>query len=684
MRGRRAVGALFFGLVAACGSGDSGGTSEPATDPGGAKPGGPSTTSPAATTPTPAPSDLPSDPLVGLWSVKGRDVRGDYDGQVEVRPDGGAYSFIHVIHYATAKVEDERELHWVFHGKLEKSGAKVGLTSALKRVDFITARGKLVRTPTDGPVALTGSLTLGASDVKGTLTAPDISMDETWSARAALPQAPIFKDERVIVPAHPPPSGTEKTANFNLYSSYHGLDVIKPYVSRPEFQAAVHRHQIDPTDLAFYRANKNALRVVDKVIDDISLAETRVRADAYRWTFAEKAASYQKDIVTRFLDPAVGTMPHGGPVGAGYDQMWESGDGSLWTAVYLASQVYRYEVTGEKEAMDQVALTLDALLKLQEITGDWSKFARTLRKPRGEGNGWHLGTGAYSNVEWLEGGNNDMIKGLFYGYLLGWTMFCEGGKTGHESLCARIRTNSKHLADDVILTGSNAIASQQTNRHIASWLYAVVTDDMGDAFTYKAKAEGYWAAIKLAMPATAVYYSQGIVDWSGTHLTFVGDVVAMLLAQRMDIGGDSAKTYRAHIDASHKNLEKQRFPTWHLLKAAFGTGASPTSPFIADAKSRLLEAQWPKVSYTSDRRVSPDFCMSPYPAVPWKGDWMQYPNEDRTQALDSYPLFETGPSINYWMTGNDYRENEGYDSPGGDYLHLYWFARRFGLMSATE
>ena len=202
--------------------------------------------------------------------------------------------------------------------------------------------------------------------------------------------------------------------------------------------------------------------------------------------------------------------------------------------------------------------------------------------------------------------------------------------------------------------------------------------------SYKAQAEGTWALLKLSLPATAVFYSQGIVDWSGTHLTFVGDTINMLLAERMNLGGDATSVYRAHIDASHKNLEKQRFPTWHLLKAAMGTGAGPSSPFIKDGVSRLLEAQYPKVSYTIDRRLSPDFCMSPYPSVPWKGDWMKYPEENRTQALNLYPLFETGPGINYWMTGGEYLNSEGYENPGGDFLHLYWFARHYGLIGPSE
>jgi hypothetical protein len=182
-----------------------------------------------------------------------------------------------------------------------------------------------------------------------------------------------------------------------------------------------------------------------------------------------------------------------------------------------------------------------------------------------------------------------------------------------------------------------------------------------------------------------VFYSQGTVDWSGTHLTSVGDLIAMFLGQRMDLNGDAVAKYREHIDESHKSLEKQRFPTWHLLKAAMGTGAGPASPFIKDAVARMEEAPYPKVGYAIDRRVTQkDFCMSPYPSLPWKNDWMKYPEQDRTQSLYSYPLFEARVDIMYWKVGFDYRAGGSYETPGPDFLHLYWYARKFGLISATD
>ena len=621
-----------------------------------------------------------SDPLVGVWDVTGSDARGTYTGQAEVRTSPEGYTFVRTVQYASSVVvETDRSLHWLFFGTLTRSGAQVTPSSSLKRLDFVTAHKGLTRSATDGPIPLTGTFTLGASGaLTGTFAGDGIALSDTWTNKKPLGPHPIFVDERRTVPAHPAPSPAEKQQLFTLYAQYQARPELAPYVNRPEFQAAVHGHVHDTTDKAFYRANKNALRVVGKVIDDISLVETRARADAYRWTLGEKAARYQDDIEKRFVDPSVGMIPHGGPPGGGYDDQWASGDGSLWTSIYLASQVYRYEVTGEARALDNVLVSLDAMLKLQEITGDWKHFARTLRKTRHEGGIWHEGAGALAGYEWMEGGNNDMVKGLYYAYLLGWGLLCDG-KTGHEAICARLRTNAKHLTDDVDLGG--ATQGNTTNLLPAAWLYAVVTDSPTDAITYGAKAAGYWTLAKVPIAATPVYYSNGTVDWSGTHLTSVGDTIYALLAARLNLGGDAQAVVRGHIDASYKNLAQQRFPEWPLLEAAFGTNASPTSPIIADAVSRLEEAQAPKVELTIDRRLTPDFCMSPYPNLPWKGDWVK---GNWMQGLVSYPLFEMHPDVLYWKVANDYLAYEGYEAPGGDYLHLYWFARKHGLLGPND
>jgi hypothetical protein len=669
---RLPVVALLFGLGLSCGSessdetrgpdGTNGGAPSPSSASGGNGRNGPNASMP---------------PMTGLFTVHGKDARGSYEGEVELT----ANRFVRTVRYPTVKVEDGRELHWAFAGEISGSPGHVALKADLRRADFVSKRGAKVRTIADGPIAIGGKLDVDPKhDLVGTISGPEISLEETWTYVGPSDGRVLYRDERTFLPGHAPPSPTQKSANFSLYADYHELDVIKPYKNRKEFQDAIHGNWIDKTDFDFYQKNPNALRVAQKVIDEISLAETLVRANAYRRTLAEKAVLFQKDMDTRFVDKDVGMVAFGGPPAGPY---FMSGDAALWTGTYVAAQAYRYQVTGDAAALATLITSLEGLLKLQEITGDWTHFARSLRKSNGPAIApWRTGTGKYAGLDWMEGGNNDMIKGLFYGYLMAHDVLCTGALSGYASYCARIVTNAKHLADDVKM---DLQTSDLTNSLPSTWLYAVLTTDVVQRATYQAKAEGLWSAGKNLISAAPVFYDQGIVDWSGTHLSFVGDTIFMLLAKKLNLGGDAQAVVRQHIDKSHKNLEKQRFAVWHFLDAAYGSSASATLPGVDDARWRLREMPHPKMSFGDiDRRIAPEFCMSPYPSAPWKQDWMQYPETDRTQGLGNYPLFEAGSDELMWKVSNDYHAGSGYETTSADYLHVYWFARKHALLSPTE
>jgi hypothetical protein len=612
------------------------------------------------------------------------DTRGVFDGTVLVEPKSGGsgWRVTRTVHWPGVTVENGRDLHWVFAGDLSGTPAAATLGASLGRADFVWRRNGLVRTAADGPIAVAGHFAADAQGhLVGTITGPSIATSETWSDHRPTDGNQLYSVDRVFLPGHPPPTAAQKASFDATYADYHKLPVIAPYTSRPEFLAAIHGNIVDKTDYTFYQANPNAVRVGQKPIDDVSLGETLGRANAYRYKLVDKAAAFQSDMETRWMDPAVGMVVYGATVPGGV--IVPDGDSALWTGTYVAAQVFRYQTTADAAAIPPMLTALNGLLTLQEITGDWQHFARSLRKATGAAAPpWHAGTGAYAGLEWLEGGNNDMVKGLYYGYLTAWTLLCNG-LPGYESTCQRIVTNAKHLADDVKLA-SNDGQSDLTNKLPENWLYAVVTPNPVEHAQYQAQAEGVWAVAKPIIQATPVYYDQGTVDWSGQHLTMVGDVVEMLLAQQLNLGGDAQLVVRGHIDASHKNLEAQRFATWHLIEAAFGSAAGPTSPFVDDARWRLRELPHPKVSLDIDRRIGPEFCMSPYPSVPWKQDWMQYPTVDRTQGLATYPLFETTTDETMWKVGMDYLDAAGVEVTGVDYLHLYWFARRYGLLAATE
>ncbi len=616
------------------------------------------------------PGEVATD-LAGVWSVAGKDARGAYHGQAEVRSDAGQLRFFRTVQYDGVKVEDGRDLHWALVGSAKGDTTReITIDVVLENRGFVVERNGLERKATDAPIALTAKVKLEAGQGKATWSGSGAAGDETWTKRAPSAALPIVVVDRKVVAAHDPPSTNVKSAFFSTYASYHTLPLVKPYVAKPEFQAAIHGHVIDKTDYDFYRANKGALRVVNKSIDGISLVETMTRANAYRATLAEKAEGFDAEIVSEFLDPQTGMLLDAAPPGQPHPVHMSA---ALWTGIFTASEIFRFQVTGDAKAKANVLKTLDGILKLQEVTGDWTKFARAIRPATGAlAPGWHAGAGALSNLEWLEGGNNDMMKGLYAAYALGHGLLCKA--PGNEAVCARIRTNAKHLADDVEVNRGNDDLD-------SAWLTAIVSTDVITKLTYQTKADAAWAVTKPIMLANTTLYEQGTADWSGLNLGFVGNLFHMSLAESYDVGGSGKATFQKIIQDTWSNLRRQRLPLWNILHAVYGTsGKDPAS--AEDTVWRLREFPFPKPTIKVDHRIRPDFSLSPYPSLPWKNDWT---TTDRSQALASVPLFEEALDIYRFRLEMKYEgDSRAARSPAPEYLIAYWFARLHGLVGASD
>ena len=626
-----------------------------------------------STEPTPTPSSEPTPfAIAGVWSIAGEDAIGKYVGETELVPEGGAFRFTRVIRYTETTVEDGRELHWVWQGIASGDEHGLAIDVSLRRADFVKARGALARTDADKlPLAVTGLVKDEQGVFGGTFTGEGIAAEERWFERVPSGAQPIFAGvERTFTPSHPPPTSNYKNNAFALFETFHALPQVAPHASHPDFQAAVHGFHRDTTDFAFYRENPDALRVVNKIVDPISLQETLSRANAFRSTLGEKAAAFDAEMEA-LVDPIAHMVP--AQVAAATGERYPSGDGALWTATYLASQAFRFLETGEPEARANVAETLEGLLTLQEITGDWTTFARTLRPATGApAENWVAGAGPFAHLEWMSGGNNDMLKGLLYGYTTAWVVLCQ--EPGSEAQCARLRTNAKHLADDV------AVAQNGINGLTSAWLAAVVSGE----WSYRVEAMGHWSAQKdVVKNGNAMIYEQGIADWSGTHLNAVQYVTMELLAQHFEVatGEPSRDVIEQGVVWAHGEVADQRLTLWNLLDA--GLADEPHPAALDEMRWRLREMPCPKTAAHVDLSIRADFVLSPYPALPWKNDWTV---RDRTQSLRGVPVFEKFFDDYVWKSNPmGYRQDStGLLTPSSDYLHAYWLGRHLGVVSETD
>ena len=132
------------------------------------------------------------------------------------------------------------------------------------------------------------------------------------------------------------------------------------------------------------------------------------------------------------------------------NQLDPSDNDGLWTAIYAASQCFRYAVTRSPEALDHARKSIDAVLYLEAVTGRPGFPARSyIRKGdyRGPDGVWHWT--ADGQYEWKADTSSDEIVGHFFLYSVAWDLLADA------ELRQRIRATVTRIADHILEHGYN-------------------------------------------------------------------------------------------------------------------------------------------------------------------------------------------------------------------------------------
>jgi len=630
----------------------------------------------------------------GVFSVVGTDPDlGGYHGQAEIRPltAGLDWEVFHLQRFDAANFEGDRiELAW--QGTATASSqTQLQLQFALQTAGFITSYGALGRNATgNAPLSFTATVDCAAGSpatitfVAATSTVQH-NFAETWTWQSASGPQPIWRNERELRPGHEPMDGTQLYAAFASFASFHQLPDVAVYAERPEFQAAVHYFVFDPTDFDFYQHNPDVLRVVQKKVDPISLAETRIRNRAFRQKLADKASYYDGEIPQHNLNRA-GMVSYFDSQTA---QSIPDGDALEWTGDYLTSQALRYLVTSDASARTNMLRALDGLLLCHTIVGQPGQFARTIRDHAAGSSDWVQGLPPHESFDWMPGCNNDMLKGYQSGFL--WSYLVLSGESNAEATTYIARM----IAVTQDLLANNADASdQRTNSMYFDLLLSIMTGDYRDVLNLAAYYKKYLAIYQVMQAwvvdfADGCYYDYGTADWSGVYMTAKSLWAFWTMEHYLDQQDPEGTYHISHTGEFEpalaqclKQMRYTRVGFLQLVTSTLGTFASPP-PEFEDSLWVLREFPAPKLLHNIDWSINPEFCISPFPELPWKYDWT---TSDRKQSLYGFPLFERNPDNIQWK-GNPmvYRGGAGsVVGSGTEYLVAYWFGRYLGAIGENQ
>lgn len=619
----------------------------------------------------------------GVYRVQGQDPEyGSYRGTAEIRPsaEGSPQTVCHVHTWDDARFEGDRiALAW--EGIFTEADAGAVIRVRLDRVGFLVRYGEHTRdgVPSE-PLVLEArpspsgpSWTLAFTDTAG----GEVRSRETWTPTGPNGSEPVWRNKRQLVPAHDPPSPKEHALLFATFGAFHELPELQPYVDRPEFRRAVHYAVFDPTDFEFARANPDVVRVIQKTVDPISLAEARIRQRAYRQTLAQKAAVFDAEVPVYHLNRAglIGFYDTRQALG---EHHWPDVDGIAWTGDYAASQAMRLLLTGESAALTNLLRAVRGIIRCYDIAPGRGDYARTIRDhepgTRVEKE-WRRGTGEFAGFDWLSGANNDMLKGIRSGFL--WAHIALRGRTGRDE--DEIKRRMPRLLRELIEHNADAGDGKTNEAYLQLLLYAL-TDEPEAYARYLALFEVFepW----LVDWGNGGRYEFGVSDWSGNYMHLKTLVELHTLERHLGKWGTNVRhvgDYEKALAVALNNLRHTRLGFFQLAAATLGRFDS-RPPELDDAIWVLREFSAPKLGYDIDWRIHPSFCMSPVPYLPWKMNWVE---KKRVQSLVMYPLFERNPSNIEWKARPTHYRGQAHvlRRSGVDYLRAYWFGRYHGVIT---
>ncbi|QDK43058.1 hypothetical protein DOM21_16670 [Bacteriovorax stolpii] len=633
----------------------------------------------------------------GEYEVVGvSDIKGEYSGRAWVH-GGVVQRIVKWKNYSYQGMAVES----VWSGKVTPSGFdfSLSLSNVLTRFeDYDATKEELI------PVKVTLPLEGLTSEFSATLKGDGV-IKETWTRLKDAGQNPLWVDQRTSFVGngdkHPFITMLSKIAGmYKVIEAYRELPQIKIYEDKEVFKKGQQIWVEDKTDADFYLKNPNVLRITNKTVNPLSLAEAVMRKNAYGHTLTYKENFLTNETQKLNLNDA-GMLEVARIDSAGNKiGMGPEGDSALWTGIYGWSQVIRYQMTKDPEAMANFKKVLNGTLTLLEIPNDPKQFARTLAISAASevwSDEWIQGTGQYSHLKWMKRGNNDMAKGIFLTLALAHKMV----DPSEVQLIERIKKAVKSFPS------ATAIEERSFNFGIAKGLDALWNKDEESLLTFQKKMLNFESFISNFTHLDAGLYIEGIADWSGIHLTmssimsqyFVSEELIKVFPNEYFNKKIHAKAEASliELDEVYKNGHR-RFVT--LVAYTYSPKARKDKKFEARAR----EALWTLKEVPAPRFVGnagadlpkrPDWSISAWPRQPWKGlTGFRKMKEDFNvaelqQGAYFYPYFEgsTWNTTYYWkdipfpVHINSDKSTKSFSS---DYLMLYWVSRSSGLITAED
>lgn len=376
---------------------------------------------------------------------------------------------------------------------------------------------------------------------------------------------------------------------------------------------------------------------------------------------------------------------------AGDVTSWWNGDDDndgQWTGMYLASQCFRYAVSGEERARDNAKRAAEALLRLQQVDGLDGFFARSVippdqceaRQASGDGE-WHLS----GDGRWCWKG--DTSSDEFVGHVFGLSLFHDLVADDDEK--AEVASSMNRLVGGIIDNGYQLLdVDGQVTSHghfDPDWMHNNLAAQFGDAglnsamilgalhavfrmtgdvryrkaFDQLARTEGYADYVRRIEEINTAY----LVNHDSEEMSFL----AMYTLMRYEDDSALMASWREGLEQLWEVQRPERNPEFNFMYAALSRSETYDHEQSVETLQKL---SWDLVLWGLDLRHRQD-----------REEHVDEDRHGRPQNTFVFPYDER--QVMRWSE-NPYayeqRGNGTQESSGIFWLLPYWLGRYHGLI----
>lgn len=393
-------------------------------------------------------------------------------------------------------------------------------------------------------------------------------------------------------------------------------------------------------------------------------------------TLEEKAAYFETRIRERHdRYGLVASSRFREPGNPATNQLIDTDNDGLWTAIYAAAECFRYAVTRSPEALANARKATEAVLFLEQVTGRPGFPARTyIRKgdTRGPGGVWHWT--ADGQYEWKADTSSDEIVGHFFLYGIAFDLLPD------PALKARIAGVTARIMDHILDHGLQLIDVHGGPTYWGHWdeEYFASKRGRGDAPLNALEILSFLktAAHITGNPRYQAEYrrlaqDRKYLEMAGRYtelteeLNYSDEELAMLpfyLVFRYEKDAAYLAGYRRALSQWWRNIQREKNPLWNYI---YLTGEAGGPEIAAAARWTLQRIPMDLIEWTVTNSDRKDVVMDP--AV----DRFKRPQSITLLPPDERPVMK-------WNS-NPFRIDGGNGGRGEDdgafYLLPYWMGR---------